>query len=486
MRYLLLLLLSTLLSCKQENTVTLLYFNDAHEIMPVPLKNKKKGGVAKLKTLVDKINKEQKTIVVFGGDLAGGTLFGKVYKGLPMVKAFNQIPIDVANFGQHEFDYGLRNVEELVKKSHFQWITSNITHQNKQPLLQLPTHYIKESNGIRIGFLGITDKLSTSTKEKDVVQQDMIASAKLVVELLKNKRVDYIVAITQTPMKENKEIMNAVPEIDLILTEETSEEITEIQHFDNKYIVNAIGNMGSVVQVNLTKKEGKVVPNFKVHFLGDDISENAQLKEFAQKYQDSLEKKLAKKIGFSSQKIERKNRLQKESEMGNLIADAFKSHFNTDIGIVNGGGIRSSLPKGDITLKNIFAVLPFENKVEVVKLLGEEIVDMLKKGLKNYKNFGGEFLQVSGMSYEFVISDKNIPKLNKVLVAEKPIELNKEYTISLTNYIANGGGELDAILPQKRITPLKKRILDTDVLVKYIKQKDTLKPILEGRIRAFP
>lgn len=90
------------------------------------------------------------------------------------------------------------------------------------------------------------------------------------------------------------------------------------------------------------------------------------------------------------------------------------------------------------------------------------------------------------MSYEFVISDKNIPKLNKVLVAEKPIELNKEYTISLTNYIANGGGELDAILPQKRITPLKKRILDTDVLVKYIKQKDTLKPILEGRIRAFP
>ena len=71
------------------NRATILYFNDAHEISPVQDHLGSRGGVARIKTIVDKVRMQNaQTIVVFGGDLAGGTLFGAVYKGFPLVEAF--------------------------------------------------------------------------------------------------------------------------------------------------------------------------------------------------------------------------------------------------------------------------------------------------------------------------------------------------------------------------------------------------------------
>ena len=64
--------------------------------------------------------------MVFGGDLNGGLLFGAVYKGLTMVEAYNKIPIDLANFGQHDFDFGPDHTIKLIKKSDFLWISTNL------------------------------------------------------------------------------------------------------------------------------------------------------------------------------------------------------------------------------------------------------------------------------------------------------------------------------------------------------------------------
>jgi 2',3'-cyclic-nucleotide 2'-phosphodiesterase (5'-nucleotidase family) len=71
---------------------TVLYFNDAHEISPVVNQYGDRGGVAWLKTIIDRVREENpKAIVTFGGDLGGGTLFGGVFQGFLIVQAFNEI-----------------------------------------------------------------------------------------------------------------------------------------------------------------------------------------------------------------------------------------------------------------------------------------------------------------------------------------------------------------------------------------------------------
>ncbi len=460
-----------------------MYFNDAHEIMPVEHHNGTKGGVARLKTIVDSIRDQRKTVLVFGGDLAGGTLFGKVYKGFPMVESFNKIAVDIANFGQHEFDFGLENARKLVEKSKFSWITSNLTHKNGENLFGLSKFKTFEINGIRIAFIGITDKLETSVQGQDIVQQDMILSAKETVAGLKRDfRPDYLVAITQTPMDTNRKILQNIPEIDLVLTEETSEDITEIQFLQNQYIVSTIGNMGSLAEIKLQKNPKKISAAVVVHYLGDQVKSHDRLNQFAQDQQNHLQETLSEKVGFSVTTIDRGNHRQEESVLGNLIADAYRDYYNTPIAMMNAGGIRNSLPKGDISLKDVYAVLPFDNKIGVVELSGSQIIDMLNKGLENYLTLGGEFIQISGMSYTFEVNTRSGLKVKKVVVGSKPISDVQKYKISLPNYIIQGGGSFDAVPENQIITPLHEMALDTDVFLKYLKKNPNIAPKLEGRI----
>lgn len=466
-----------------QKEVSILYFNDAHEIMPVEHYSGTKGGVARLKTIVDSIKNQRKTLLVFGGDLAGGTLFGKVYKGFPMVESFNKISVDVANFGQHEFDFGLENAQKLVEKSNFPWITSNLTHKNEKNLFGLPKFKIFETNGIRIAFIGITDKLETSVQGQDVVQQDMILSAKeTVASLKKNLQPDYLVAITQTPMETNRKILQNIPEIDLVLTEETSEDITEIQFLQNQYIVSTIGNMGSLAEIKLRKSPKNISVDIAVHYLGNQVKSHDGLNQFAQDQQNHLQKTLSEKVGVSGAIIDIGNHRQEESVLGNLIADAYRDYYNTPIGMMNAGGIRSSLPKGDISLKDVYAVLPFDNKIGVVELSGSQIIDMLNKGLANYLTLGGEFLQVSGMSYTFEVNTRNELKVKEVSVGKQPISNVQKYKISLPNYIIQGGGNFDAVPENQIVVPLHKMALDTDVFLKYLKKNPNITPKLESRI----
>ncbi|WP_250506207.1 hypothetical protein [Bowdeniella massiliensis] len=66
-------------------------------------------------------------ITAFGGDQDGGTLFGAVYRGEPFVKAFNELGVDVAGFGRHDFDFGLQHTRHLMGLAQFTWISSNLT-----------------------------------------------------------------------------------------------------------------------------------------------------------------------------------------------------------------------------------------------------------------------------------------------------------------------------------------------------------------------
>ncbi|MBL8113389.1 MAG: hypothetical protein JNK60_10920, partial [Acidobacteria bacterium] len=170
---------------------TILFVTDAHEIAPVVDDLGDRGGAARLKTVVDALKRKGPgALLVFGGDLAGGTLFGGVFKGEPMVDALGRAGVGLASFGQHDFDFGSAHARSLVARSSFPWITSNLVSSDGRPFAGLPTRLLRTVGGLRVGFLGLTSGMETTTPETlalRVVQRDLVETARSEAAALKRE-----------------------------------------------------------------------------------------------------------------------------------------------------------------------------------------------------------------------------------------------------------------------------------------------------------
>ena len=167
-----------------------------------------------------------------------------------------------------------------------------------------------------------------------------------------------------------------------------------------------------------------------------------------------------------------------ESGLGNFMADCMREMAEqkfgkkVDAAFINYGGIRSYIPKGDITVGKIYELMPFDNLIVLQEVKGSAF----KLFLNRVAEKGG--WPLSGMTMK--IKDK---KPEQILIAGKPIDENAIYIIANSDYIANGGDDCDMlkVLPQ-----INKGFLLRDALIQYIVQVTKQgKPIdwkVEGRV----
>ena len=171
-----------------------------------------------------------------------------------------------------------------------------------------------------------------------------------------------------------------------------------------------------------------------------------------------------------------------ETNLGDLCADAYRAISGADIAFVNGGGIRDSIPAGDITYEQIIAVHPVGNALCVVEATGQEILDALEMSVRHVPEETGGFLQVSGLTFEVNMSvDSTVVtddadmfveitgdrRVQNVLVNGEPIDPEATYTVASHNYLLKSGGDgytmfMDNTLLQDEV------MLDNQVLINYI------------------
>lgn len=171
-----------------------------------------------------------------------------------------------------------------------------------------------------------------------------------------------------------------------------------------------------------------------------------------------------------------------ETNLGDLCADAYRYVSGADIAFVNGGGIRVSIKEGDITLNDILKVHPFGNALCVCEATGQQILDALEFGAKDVPGEFGGFLQVSGLTYEIHTSVPSSVKLDEkglfagvegeyrvknVMVGDEPLDLEKIYTLASHNYMLQGQGDGYTIFEDNVYTQ-ESVMLDNQVLITYI------------------
>ena len=212
--------------------------------------------------------------------------------------------------------------------------------------------------------------------------------------------------------------------------------------------------------------------------ISEHTAKNKELEDLIRPYKNELTR-LEKKIGYSNESLSiRDGKL--ESTLGNLIADILleesnklfieKYSINIDFCLLNQGGVRGNLYKGDITQHNLLTIMPFENTSTVVRLNGKKVLELLQ-----YLNVENKAHPTSGIKIEF-----GEEKINKVLIQNKKFDINKSYYVLTSNFLQEGGDKMIFFKDPLELYSLNTNI--REVLVKYISRKKNIKSKLDNRI----
>lgn len=436
----------------QENQIRILYFNDAHEPDMVATEGGYLGGVARMKTVVDSIRQSSPdALLLFGGDLGGGTLAGKLYRGSVMVDFLSDIGVDYANYGQHDFDYGLDNTRALTKRSKFTWISSNTLTTEGSPIDGSVPFAMHRIGDIRIGIIGLVDKVDTSSPRSGITQRDIVDCAKSAIGHLSG--ADYIIAITQMNSKLNEQLLRECPEIDLVLGEETSQYITNVHFVGDKVIIDGCGNMGHLIEISLPGEQGG--QTLSVHPISPEVRPDENLDRRVRAINEEIASRLGVRLGTLPPDRIRTRRLT-----GEMVAGIFREHYGTDMALVQSGGIRADLTDGDITLRDIYSILPYENRIIPVRLPGRSIRRLIKKAVSDGADAALAGVEVSSSDEALTITVNGVR-----------LDDNRDYTIALSEYVTGGGGGFDKVAESAYILPLEKADTDSDILIKYLSSR---------------
>ena len=169
----------------------------------------------------------------------------------------------------------------------------------------------------------------------------------------------------------------------------------------------------------------------------------------------------------------------RETNLGNLLADCFKDLIPADMALVNGGGVRSSIATGVITVGDVLNVLPFDNYLMRLKMSGASINKVFAEVASfsgTSGGFGG-FLQVSeGLNVDYTAGQQP-----KVLFNGKPLSATKLYTVTTIDFLAAGGNGLSGFTEAVDNESTGK--MTADIFMKYLGQMQTVCPFTEGRIK---
>lgn len=221
------------------------------------------------------------------------------------------------------------------------------------------------------------------------------------------------------------------------------------------------------------KIEGKQIP------ITDSLVTNAEIEAFIKPFREHVSKDLDSVLCYAVDTYS-KNDGKLNTAIGNLMADAvyeesnpiFKKRtgFDIDLVILNHGGIRSLITKGNVTTKKAFELMPFENSVVIVKLKGQQVQELIDYLIKVKRAY-----PISGLK---LVIDKDNKEVSASIKGQ-PFDLNKTYFVATNDYLYEGGDSMFFFKTNDSLYVLNYKI--RNVLIDYFTKKDTLSPVIDDR-----
>jgi len=520
-----LLIVFTLVSCSsKQESIIIVYTNDVHAAVNENI------GYAGLVSYVNELKQNNKYVtLVDAGDAYQGTTLSSVSKGEAVAEILKYVDYDIMTFGNHEFDYGMEQLVNLMKISDKEYINSNIVYKGNEEnnfMNDIKKYEIITYGKTKVGYVAFDtpyttrDSIVAHYMEDDEIvynfcfgedKTSFYDNAQKMIDEVKKEGVDYVVAICHFGQGEGCEgytstdLANATSGIDVIIDAHSHLELPcqYETNKDGKEVLitcsgTALNNIGQVV----IGGDGYISTTNINNYTKKDEATTKVVDEVVEKYTAALDEKLFVSDIELSIADEDGIRMIRSREMplGNLIADALRYYADADIAIINSGAIRNSLHIGDLTYNDFINVLPLGNDLVSIEVTGQELADYLEYSyahveseyVKDSKANGefGSFMQVSGIRFTVDTSvkadievDENdnflsigeTRRLKDIEVLNdngqyEPLDPNKTYVLGGITYILlQGGSGTEAIFKDNTVIS-NGGTCDYEAVVNFVKE----------------
>jgi 5'-nucleotidase len=472
--------------------ITFLHVNDVYSFMPVD--GGERGGLARILTLKKKYLAENpNTIFTLGGDTISPSVESREYKGAQMIDAWNAVGIDYAVFGNHEFDVKSDVLIQRMKESKFQWLGANVFDKKTNKIFaDTPPFIIREIGGVKVGIIGflLPETKQTSSMEDNLEVTDFCQTAKKYVPMIRKKGAQTVIALTHLSMFQDKQLAKCA-NFDLILGGHEHTLLQSSSHDTPIFKMTADARELGKFDLFINKTTGRMEQmDWQVIPVTKKIEDAPEFAAVVDKYKDLLQK-LAEPIGMSGVELDATSfsSRNKETNIGNFIADSYRSVTNSDIGFVNGGSIRADLTynPGMLTKRDVLSILPFNNPIVKIEISGKTLKAVLEHGVARSAedNEPGRFPQVSGISFTFDISKPAGSRVTDIKIGGQALNESKTYSLATSDFLVSRGGDGYTMFKDAKIlinaTEAQK---DSEVFERSIRQSpnSTISPKVEGRI----
>ncbi|KAJ2081454.1 hypothetical protein H4R24_002335 [Coemansia sp. RSA 988] len=504
------------------------------------------------------------TLTLFSGDAYFPSLESTISRGEHMLQVLNRLSIDASVLGNHEFDMGVERLESLMSRNNFPWLLTNLTDSTTgNPAAKGSLKYlIKEVDGVRIGIIGIIEKewLDTLPCLPPTFQfHDFVTSARETATMLRNPldssmACDIVICLSHMRLGNDVKLIEQCDDVvDIILSghdhfyyigsgidsfedpsldllpdkysgyDEDIMMLTKWKAARSKLGPNNLGkriiNSGtdfrdlSEIILDLDKSTpGKTKirhVSVKRHRTTSNIPETPDIKELVEDMEARLSKSLGYVVGHSSIALDARASSCRvsESSLGSLAVDLMRLYYaqriGVQIGIMCGGAIRSDRvhPAGEIRMRDIMEIFPFDDPVVVLKLTGKQILSALENGVSKWPEHDGRFPQVSGIRYEFDPRKAPGDRITSVVVTaaakaaskkrtservaedlysdaevmsdygdeeDELLDMNAYYSVAVRDYMYQGHDGYEVLLSGKSIIDKDSGILISSLFKQYL------------------
>jgi 2',3'-cyclic-nucleotide 2'-phosphodiesterase (5'-nucleotidase family) len=494
------------LSQAQTKNFTLLYTNDLHShLEPHKInwvsESRHVGGFANIATLVKKEkNNNPHTLYVDAGDFFTGPYISTLTKGEAVIDVLNQMPLDIACIGNHEFDHGWENMQTQLKKASFPIVNGNIFVKKTGSLVWNNPYRILTINGIRIGIIGLHGRFAFYDTTSDEMIQgvecrdeeeylkkyiaDLKDSTDLIL-LLVHQGVPGRQSTSGTTdvarnLQKDIELAQRINGIDILVTGHAHQGTKEPLISNGTIIVStdALGIELGKLELSYDPQSDKIVSykNQLNVIFDDEVNDDSLTLSAINKWKDRLKKITDEVVGKIPSPLTRS--YGEESPMGNFVSDAIlEAYPGTDMAFTNSGALRQDIAAGEVTVGSLISAFPFPNTVVICELKGEAILKLLEHGA----GLTNGILQISKGTR--LIYDENKPLGQRVIeftLNGRPLDAKKTYKVATSNFVADGG---DGFLEFKKAAHQRRTGEEIiQVMAKYLRKRGTYQPTTEGRI----
>lgn len=350
------------------------------------------------------------SLLLFSGDCFSPS-HGEIYavserfRGSQMVAVLNRLQVKCATIGNHDLDFGLVRLRELIAETDFPWVQSNLRESDGSTLGGAVQHLILQWQGWQIGLLGLAEAEwldIVGACGKDLIYEDFCQAATREAQHLRAEGCDIVIALTH--MRFNNELLLAerCPDVDLILGGHDHFSKAELHYACP--IIKSGSDFEEFTAIRVSKTHALHLGRrglfftWTKHPITTAVQPDSEMLDIVQRFVGDRVR--ARVLANFAKPLDCRFTIirSQESEIGNLLSDVVRMHFRCDVVLINAGHVRLNgfIPAGKFTDQDLQTLLSVQDDLSLVRVTGAQLLRALEEGVSKFPALEGRFPMLSG------------------------------------------------------------------------------------------